>query len=525
MTSHQIVPITREQFLATQPWGKEDKFCGQYLSKCNMSELWDRTCGVFVDGELAACVTLTISKREPHVANLQLLHTFHKFRKRGLARFLMENALEHAWQMDAKYFRVSAEPESVAFYRALGYKFLGQQKKCFLSMFKIKGPKITDATWERDDVIRRAMDSKMKGGVTIVFDENEQPVRAASEPGCVVPVSEEVAAAAAKFERYVEPPRTLTIGRSCLEAFARGAITEILLRETNLLMPPDWDRETRIQFLGEVLHEMIGSPTPLVRAVTPPPPAGPVAVSIAPAAAPLVSPAPKPKKEKPPRPAPVPFLNRERVDRLEEFRRAFPVPESGPQAINIRGTSGSGKTHLVRTMLNHVTSKEGLASGCELTFVKSDIREECGYLIKRPGHRDIWVMGSYEGPTGGCDTISGQLSLDRIYDKVERTVTVDHRHVLFEGLIVCSDARRTKDLVSEKFPLHVILLNTPLEQCKKNIDARRAAKEKGPLEDHRNTEQKYNGNLESVARFASAGVDVKQLSVEDAMAFIGEKFK
>ena len=199
------------------------------------------------------------------------------------------------------------------------------------------------------------------------------------------------------------------------------------------------------------------------------------------------------------------------------------MQDKGPRVVNIRGTSGSGKTHLVRSFLDaHRIPGDGKL-GIEPVREEGH-RHPVGYLVKRYGKRDVFVAGQYETECGGCDGFSGQGALDFIYDLVERQVTQYDRHVLFEGLIVCSDFRRTADLVSQEFPIEILLLSTPLEQCRANIDARRAGNGKPPLEHHRNTDAKHEGNLRSVPRFEGAGVPIRQVSVDEARAHLEEVF-
>lgn len=674
--THDIVPITRDQFMSTGPWGKEDGFCRAYFSKCDMQKLWDQTAGICleekcaecegtgtVEGDnpadlrmahvrcdrtgklnsLAACVTMSISKRQPHVANLQLIHTFSRFRRRGLARELMEHSLRQAHAQGAQYFRVSSEPESVAFYEALGYKFLGRQKSgCQLCMFRIGGPTIADAIWEKDDVIRKAMDSKVKGGVVEEFGADKKPrfgmsvadlermtdeeiwqitfeewqnlkpdpdgrtekwpwERRGIDPVLMdVPLSvitylkdrrekkkaernassaargggqtvdlgngwqrteleiegvgavfaysttsqkaeeDEIvevdlgqqADAAAKsfcdkldelFHNLEQPDMALVPSRASrrsnspsLENLGRMVLTEILLKGLGEFFPIDWDRDSRIGFLNNLIEEVVRTaPQPADKPTEAPRPK-PAPAPSPPQAGPPPESKPVPaKKEKPPKPKreKTIFMDDDRKKRISRFLDSA-VPEGWvmPRVVNIRGTSGSGKSWCVRSFMEKLVSDEWFRDIEPVPGTDGKPRD-C-YVFSKSGHREIFVVGSYEKPTGGADNISGPGALDRVYDIVERQVTENDRNVLFEGLIVCSDFDRTYSLVSQRFPLEIILLNTPFEKCCENIDARRAARGKPPLGSHSNTAQKYAGNRASIDRFVRAGVPLSELSAE-----------
>lgn len=153
---------SREQFVAAIDDDKANKFAKTFVAKADMLERWDACLGAFTDkGELAAAVLWTFSKRKPVVCNLQLLHTFAKFRGKGAAAMLMQTAKMDAMVQGAKYFRVSAEPDAVGFYEKIGFRFWGKQKSgCQLCMFELPG--IYQVT---DPVIYAAIHKKGKGGV------------------------------------------------------------------------------------------------------------------------------------------------------------------------------------------------------------------------------------------------------------------------------------------------------------------------------------------------------------------------
>lgn len=139
-----------------------------------------------------------------------------------------------------------------------------------------------------------------------------------------------------------------------------------------------------------------------------------------------------------------------------------------PIAINIRGTSGSGKTTLVRSIMGqyHSVFQNVYRENRRRPIVTiHQHKPGCGNGI------DLAVIGHYEAPCGGCDTIT---ELDDVF-RLVREQMGQGRDVLFEGLILSGEIARTAELAKE-VSLHIFCLTTPLEQCLANVNGRRAAR-------------------------------------------------
>lgn len=152
---------------------KLDKFAKTFIAKCNMLNKWEDVVGCWDGNNLCGIILVTISKRSPYCANLQLLHTFSKYRKLGVGKKLCEYVFSMV-KDDAEYFRVSSEPESVGFYKKIGFRFWGLQKSnCYLSLFKINGNSIFDGIYDSKDkyIISKINPSKLKGSLVKVFEE------------------------------------------------------------------------------------------------------------------------------------------------------------------------------------------------------------------------------------------------------------------------------------------------------------------------------------------------------------------
>lgn len=166
----------RDEFVAAISTDKGDNFAKTFVAKADMQDNWDDCLGAFDDnGELMGAIITTVSKREPKTANLQLLHTFVKHRRKGVAKELTITSFTLV-SLLAQYFRVSAEPGAVAFYESVGFKFWGLQKSgCSLSMFKIGGIDIKDGIYdENDPVIKSALFSGKKGSLASSYEQKAE---------------------------------------------------------------------------------------------------------------------------------------------------------------------------------------------------------------------------------------------------------------------------------------------------------------------------------------------------------------
>jgi hypothetical protein len=139
--------------------------------------------------------------------------------------------------------------------------------------------------------------------------------------------------------------------------------------------------------------------------------------------------------------------------------------------INPRGTSGSGKTELVRRVL----AAYGWGGGDDLEAIRPKGRmRPIGYRLRHPlGGPPLAVLGDY-GPAacGGCDTILlKDGGLDEVFRLTDELAATGH-DVLLEGLFLSGEHQRTAEL-ARRHSLHVIRLDTPIEHCVRNLVARR----------------------------------------------------
>lgn len=181
-----------------------------------------------------------------------------------------------------------------------------------------------------------------------------------------------------------------------------------------------------------------------------------------------------------------------------------------PRAINIRGTSGSGKSELVKRVMKEFPTKKPH----HIKYRKQPI----GYTLSRPDGPDLYVVGHYEELCGGCDTIIG---LDAIYDEIEAAIIDLEMDVIFEGLIVCSDVERCISL-KDIADLLVIELDVPLQECISNIEERRYIRGDTRPVNPKHTVAKMDQLVPQRKKFTNAGVDFRLLDFKWAMVDVRE---
>ena len=180
-----------------------------------------------------------------------------------------------------------------------------------------------------------------------------------------------------------------------------------------------------------------------------------------------------------------------------------------PMVINLRGTSGSGKSTIVRRLMDLYPRKD--------PFFVTGRKRPMAYGCHRSGGRSLWVVGHYETACGGCDTING---METIYGLIREAIEMGY-DVIFEGLIVASDVVRCVSLKEQG--LLVLELDTTIDICVQSIQARRDARGDERQLNDGNTRYKMKCIAAQRPRFLSAGVDFRVINREDAFTLCKEK--
>lgn len=174
------------------------------------------------------------------------------------------------------------------------------------------------------------------------------------------------------------------------------------------------------------------------------------------------------------------------------------------QIILVRGTGGSGKSTLVRSVMDRYQVRDPVRRPYR--------RRPIGYRCSRPAGRSLFVPGHYETPTGGCDTITSAVEA---FDLVAAWAL--DGDVLFEGIIVQDDIRRCVEL-SRRWRFVAIALDVPLDVCLSSIQQRRDARGDARPLNPRNTTLRAKNVTRGMVRLREAGVETHSLSREAALA-------
>lgn len=169
--------------------------------------------------------------------------------------------------------------------------------------------------------------------------------------------------------------------------------------------------------------------------------------------------------------------------------------------LNLRGTHGSGKSSIVKHLLDHYPNQP-------LGFGK---RPE-GYKVTIPGlSKPLYVVGPYHTQCGGADAIT---SYDAIWPRV---LSYNKRgHVIFEGALVSSCVGSIGEALAKRKDAVACFLDTPLELCLERIQTRRALKgDHRPL-DPKNTAAKHASSQRARGRLEELGLRCVTLNYKKA---------
>lgn len=178
----------------------------------------------------------------------------------------------------------------------------------------------------------------------------------------------------------------------------------------------------------------------------------------------------------------------------------------GQVAINIRGTSGSGKSTILFNLL-HSTKPTVVMSKNGKTII--------GYLDKK--HK-LFFVGKYATPAGGCD---GVKKVDFVFSRVFRALDQGYS-VVFEGLLLSGLVSRFQDLQT-KCALNLFVLTTPIDTCLERVKERRANRGETRPMNPKNTEDKFRSVKSSTKTLLAAkGTTLVETDNKSAYYAIGK---
>lgn len=195
--------------------------------------------------------------------------------------------------------------------------------------------------------------------------------------------------------------------------------------------------------------------------------------------------------------------------------------------VTIRGTSGSGKSTIVQTVMKDYS--------CAPFYLSESTRKTpFGYDCNHIGEmrRPLWIVGNYETQCGGADLIRDQ---DSVIASISQQAAAGY-HVLYEGVIAQSWSReRLRKLIDDSgTELLIVVLTTPLDECIEAVKQRREQRVregktlKFPEFKTDNLVSKYKSVLSSTKRLLSEpikGVSVVQGDRESCLAAVREAIK
>ena len=166
--------------------------------------------------------------------------------------------------------------------------------------------------------------------------------------------------------------------------------------------------------------------------------------------------------------------------------------------INIRGTSGSGKTHLVRKLIATSTNDHILLDGRRKTMA---------HMLMLDDIIPVFLIGSYANVCGGCDTIRTQ---SEVCSRVRHFSQFGH--VVFEGLVLSHILSRyaalDKELSDQGERYIWAYLNTSLETCLENVQNRRTKRGDDREFNPKNTIDKHMSTIKCMEKTQDAGLEV-----------------
>lgn len=166
--------------------------------------------------------------------------------------------------------------------------------------------------------------------------------------------------------------------------------------------------------------------------------------------------------------------------------------------IQIRGTSGSGKSTVVRKIMETF----------DFTPVFTDGRKQPLYYVADR----LLILGHYESPCGGCDTIG---SARKVFELTQKLLD-SGATIVQEGLLLSEDTKWSSQLPD----LRVLFLTTPVDECLSRIVSRRAKVGNEKPLNPSNTTNRVAVIERARVKLSNLGIECRRASSEQAPGIV-----
>lgn len=184
--------------------------------------------------------------------------------------------------------------------------------------------------------------------------------------------------------------------------------------------------------------------------------------------------------------------------------------------VNIRGTSGSGKSTIAFEFLKRFPSEE-------LTGKDGKIK---GYRVNTSSaglSYDVFILGKYTTACGGLDACPTQAEAGELATKAYEM----GGHVLAEGLLASAAGPKGAftDAIYQTGAAVFAVLDTPLQTCLDRVRARRLAKGNDKPFNEKNTRDKYTQVHSTAKALHAIGYDVRAIDHTNAFEEVMNIFR
>lgn len=179
--------------------------------------------------------------------------------------------------------------------------------------------------------------------------------------------------------------------------------------------------------------------------------------------------------------------------------------------IQLRGTSGSGKTTAMRSILDSLF--------WDAQFVIDGRRKPSYYRSNGNSEvsTQVAILGHYESTCGGCDTFKNYSVLKEVITDASK----ESKLILMEGLMVSDDVLQTVEIHRSIFPIHrIYYLNTPIDVCIERVKGRRKAKGWDTAFNEKKLKNRHAQIERTRPRLEAAGITCRTCSADQAVKYM-----